>query len=184
MVYDKVIEGKYVNLRSVLEDDIEFTYNIRKDPQFHGMMGCAALTIEEQSCYIMQQIKKENDYYFVIENKKGKSIGLIGVYDINEKIAEEGRSVSYGSPLENIEAGLLIDFFEREILKLEWIRINIYEENKKMIHMCRRLGYEEIGKDTRGGKKSIVMQISCKLGNSRREGYLNIIRDFEGGYDG
>ena len=77
MVYDKIIEGKYVNLRSVVEDDIEFTYEIRKDPQFHGAVGCLATSLEAQREYIMHQMTKEGDYYFVIENKKGERIGLI-----------------------------------------------------------------------------------------------------------
>lgn len=179
MVYDKIIEGKYVNLRSVVEDDIEFTYEIRRDPQFHGLMGCLAISLEAQREYIEQQMKKERDYYFVIENKKRECIGLIGIYDIEGKVGEEGRLVSYGSPVENVEAHLLLEEFCRDILGLEIIRISIYSENKKTIHSSMKAGFEVIGKDVRSGKDSVVMQISCKEDNPRRKRYIELLEKYE-----
>lgn len=179
MVYDKIIEGKYVNLRSVLEDDIEFTYDIRRDPRFHGLMGCLAVNFEAQREYIMRQMKLENDYYFVIENKERERIGLIGIYDIKGKAGEEGRLVSYGSPLQNVEAHLLLGGFCRNVLGLETIRISIYCENKKTIHSSLKVGFEMIGKDVRSGKDSVVMQISCKEDNPRRKKYLQMIELYE-----
>ena len=168
-----------MNLRSVLEDDIEFTYDIRRDPQFHGLMGCLAVNFEAQREYIMRQMKLENDYYFVIENKERERIGLIGIYDIKGKAGEEGRLVSYGSPLQNVEAHLLLEGFCRNVLGLETIRISIYCENKKTIHSSLKAGFEMIGKDLRSGKDSVVMQISCKEDNPRRKKYLQMIELYE-----
>lgn len=179
MVYDKIIEGNYVNLRSVVEEDIEFTYNIRKDPQFHGLMGCLAVSLDAQREYIMRQMKKENDYYFVIEDKEHVRIGLIGIYDIKGTVGEEGRLVSYGSPVQNVEAHLLLDEFCRDVLGLETIRISIYCENKKTIYSSLKAGFEEIGKDIRSGKDSVVMKISCKEDNPRRKKYLQMIDLYE-----
>lgn len=179
MVYDKIIEGKYVNLRSVVEDDIEFTYEIRRDPQFHGSVGCLATSLEAQRNYITHQMIKEGDYYFVIENKKRDRIGLIGIYDIEGKVGEEGRTVSYGSPLENIEATLLLDGFVRDVLGLETIRVSVYDDNKKVIHGCLKAGFEVIGKDVRSGKDSVVMQISCKEDNPRRKRYIELLEKYE-----
>lgn len=179
MIYDKIIEGKYVNLRSVLEDDIQFTYDIRKDPQFNGYVGCLAENLEAQRKYIISQMDKEGDYYFVIENKKGERIGLIGIYDIHGKVGEEGRTVSYGSPLENIEATLLLEGFARDVLGLEIISISVYADNKKIIHGCIKAGFEVIRKDIRSGKNSVVMEISCKKDNPRRKKYLEMIKKYE-----
>ena len=32
MVYEGVLEGRYVDLRSVIEDDAKFTLSLRQDP--------------------------------------------------------------------------------------------------------------------------------------------------------
>ena len=107
MVYNKVIEGKYVNLRSVEEQDAEFTLSLRQDPQLTKYLPKLDITLEQQINWIKKQRTTEGDYYFVIENKGGKSIGVIGVYDVTEKFAETGRIAVVGSSFESIEAQLL-----------------------------------------------------------------------------
>lgn len=119
MVYNDVLEGKYVNLRSVEEKDAAFTLSLRQDPILTKYLPKLDITIEQQISWIRKQRNQEGDYYFVVENKKGEKIGVIGVYDVNGDCAETGRIAMIGNAFESIEAQLLSFDFAFDILKLE-----------------------------------------------------------------
>ena len=119
MVYNEIIEGRYVNLRSVEERDAEFTLSLRQDPNLTKYLPKLDITLEQQISWIRKQRNQEGDYYFVVENKKGEKIGVIGVYDVNGDCAETGRIAMIGNAFESIEAQLLSFDFAFDILKLE-----------------------------------------------------------------
>lgn len=144
MVYDKVIEGKFVDLKSITldDEDVEFSYQIRKEEKNCKTVGQLASSLEEQRNFIKWQINEPGDYYFVVRNKKGERIGLIGVYDIHDGIGEIGREVNDGSPVEAMEADVLLDEFCRTVLHLEKITYVIYLSNKKHINNHKKRGVE------------------------------------------
>lgn len=129
MVYPEVIHGKFVDLRSITLDDAEFSYNIRADKNNAATVGQLAESVEAQRKFIEWQMQEPNDYYFVVLNKKGKRIGLYGVYDIHDGMAEVGREVNVGEPAERMEVGLLIADFCRDVLKLKKTCFVIYANN-------------------------------------------------------
>ncbi len=153
MIYDKVIHGKFVDLRSItLEDaDVEFSYQIRKEEKNCKTVGQPASSLEEQRNFIQWQIKEPGDYYFVVRNKKGERIGLIGVYDIHDGTGEAGREVNNGSSVEAMEAEVLLDEFYRNVLHLEKITYVIYMSNKKHINNHKKRGIEMKKTVTRNG---------------------------------
>lgn len=144
MVYDKVIRGEFVDLKSITLDDadVEFSYRIRKEEKNRKTVGQLAASLEEQRKFIEWQIKEPGDYYFVVCDKKGERIGLLGVYDIHDGTAEKGRLVNNGSPVEAMEADMLLDEFCRTILHLKKITYVIYLSNKKHINNHKKRGVE------------------------------------------
>ena len=88
MVYNEIIKGKFVDLRSITLDDAEFSYNIRADERFRDTVGQLAPSLEAQRAFIDWQMKEPDDYYFVVLNKKGERIGLYGVYNFHDGMAE------------------------------------------------------------------------------------------------
>lgn len=129
MVYPEVIHGKFVDLRSITLDDAEFSYNIRADKKNAATVGQLAESVEAQRKYIEWQMQEPNDYYFVVLNKQGERIGLYGVYDIHDGMAEVGREVNVGEPAERMETPLLVGDFCRDILKLDRICFVVYANN-------------------------------------------------------
>lgn len=129
MVYPEVIHGMFVDLRSITLDDAEFSYNIRADKRNRDTVGQLAPSLEAQKDFIRWQMQEPNDYYFVVLNKKGERIGLYGVYNIHDGMAEVGREVNIGEPTEIMEVGLLVADFCRDTLKLEKTCCVIYENN-------------------------------------------------------
>ena len=133
MVYPEVIHGMFVDLRSITLDDAEFSYNIRADKRNRDTVGQLAPSLEAQKDFIRWQMQEPNDYYFVVLNKKGERIGLIGVYDMHDGMIELGREVNIGEPMETMEVGLLMGDFCRNILHISKICFVIYANNPKHI---------------------------------------------------
>ena len=142
MVYDRIIKGKTVLLRSIEESDAEETFKLRNDPDKSKFVNKSSGTIEGQRTFIIQQRQKPNDYLFVIEDLFGKTIGMKGVYNYDPelKTVETGRFMSYGTPVQNTEA-LLISFdFAFNILKCNEINMSALEKNTIMRSMQDNFG--------------------------------------------
>lgn len=151
MVYDKIIKGNFVKLKSITLDDAEFSYNLRRDPRFVSIMGQPAKTLEDQKKFIEWQMKQPGDYYFVVLNNANEKIGLLGVYNINGDICETGREINIGAPYETIEAGILLCEFCINVLKLKKKVGIIYKHNKRQISLQHKFGLEPIGEEIRNG---------------------------------
>ena len=141
MVYDGVLEGRYVDLRSCTEDDAEFTRDIRKDPEFVRFLPAINNTVEDQKAWIRKQRKKDGDYFFVVWDKKGKRIGTISIYNVEGSGAESGRLAIKGSnPFQGVEAQLLIFRFAFGMLGLGFISGYIYSNNERAIRFNKQFG--------------------------------------------
>ena len=141
MVYDGILEGKYVDLKSCTEDDAEFTRAIRKDPEFVKFLPAIDNTIEEQKAWIRYQREKDGDYFFVVWDKEGNRIGTISIYDIHGDHAESGRLAIKGdNPFQGIEAQILAFRFAYGALKLECIEAYIFADNERAIRFNKQFG--------------------------------------------
>lgn len=142
MVYEKTIIGRFVDMRSITLEDAEFSYSIRSEEKNRHTVGHPAATVEEQRKFIEWQMKQPGDYYFVVTNKKGKRVGLIGVYNIIGDTAEIGREVSDGNPMEAMEAEVLLADFYRDYLNLKTVYSVIYLNNKKHLSNQKKIGFQ------------------------------------------
>lgn len=147
MVYDKVIEGKYVNLRSVNIEDAEFTLSLRQDPELTKYLPKLDITIEQQINWIKKQREKEGDYYFVILNKENLPLGVIGLYDIQGSQGEAGRiAIKNGNSFQSLEAQLLSLDFAYDELNLKKTVNFVYSENVHAIRLSQLFGSVEVGR--------------------------------------
>lgn len=151
MVYSEVIRGKFVDLRSIGVEDAQFSYDIRADERNCKTVGQVAQSVDKQRQFIEWQMQQPNDYYFVVMNKSGERIGLIGVYNIHDDIGELGREVNNGNPMESMEAEVLLADFCREVLHLKKTCAVIYADNKKHISIQKKRGYEPLYETERNG---------------------------------
>lgn len=144
MIYEDVLKGRFVDLRSITLDeaDVEFSYQIRKEGKNCSTVGQLAPTPQEQKKFLEWQVRQPNDYYFVVCNKKGERVGLIGVYNIRDGIGEVGREVNDGTPMEAMEAEVLLEEFYRNTLKLKKIETVVYMHNKKQLSVQKKRGFE------------------------------------------
>lgn len=149
MVYDGVIQGKTVRLRSIDEDDAEVTYKMRTDPEKARFVHPVQGTVEDQRKYIKRQRETPGDYLFVIEDLHGNPIGMKGVYNYNKEKneIETGRFIGYGSQVQNIEAMKLGFDFAFDVLKVDRVVMSALENNDVMLGIQKRFGVEFTYKD-------------------------------------
>ena len=141
MVYDGILEGKYVDLKPCTEDDAEFTRAIRRDPEFAKFLPAINNTIEEQKSWIRHQREKDGDYFFVVWDKEGNRIGTISIYDVHGNRAESGRLAIKGdNPFMGIEAQILAFRFAYGFLKLECLDAFIFADNERGIRFNKQFG--------------------------------------------
>ena len=101
MVYEGILEGRFVNLRPVTKEDAEFILGIRNNPEISKYLPSLNVTVDQQQSWIDKQRNDINSYYFIIEDKTKMRIGTISVYNIIENHAEVGRFCSFGNSIQN-----------------------------------------------------------------------------------
>lgn len=140
MKYNRKISGNLVDIRSVKEYDSEFILKLRTDKELSKYINKTENNIQKQKEWIRNQIKTENDYYFIVANKEKKNIGLASIYNIKDGIAEFGRWISEGNQIQNLEMVILLHdfaFFKLDIRELYYV---IVKDNKKVISFWKRFG--------------------------------------------
>lgn len=140
MFFEEIVSGRYVELRSVTEDDAEFTRNIRRDPEFAEYFPRLDNTVEQQRDWIRFQQNKEGDYFFVVWDKDNNRIGTIAVYDVKGKCCESGRLAVRGNAFQSFEAQMLAFKFAFEYLEMDTVIGFIFSENKRAIRFNKQLG--------------------------------------------
>jgi hypothetical protein len=178
MVYDGVLKGRFVELKSITVDDAQFSYDIRADEKNRETVGVVAGSVEDQRKYIEWQMAQPGDYYFVVYNKKGEKIGLIGVYDVSGDTAEMGREVNYGSCVEVMEAEVLLQDFAMDVLGLKTLCFVIYANNPKHLKNQQRNNIIPVKKVIRNGVESYYYEFELTKDNSIRRKLARVGDDF------
>lgn len=140
MFFDGVVEGRFVDLKSVTIDDAEFTRNIRLDPDFAKFFPTLNNTIEQQRKWIEEHQTKEGDYFFVVWDKNGERVGTISVYDIVDESCESGRLAIKGNAFQCTEAQMLIFKFAFEKLGVDTVIGYILADNERAIRFNKQFG--------------------------------------------
>lgn len=176
MVYPETIVGRFVDLRSITLDDAEFSHAIRTDKRNRDTVGQLASSIQDQILYIKKQMDLPGDYYFVVTNKKGKKIGLTGVYDIHDDVGEIGREVNVGEPTEIMESNLLLRDFCKNVLKLSKVSFVIYANNIHHINDVMRRGAKLIGRGLRSGREALFFERNLLEPNAMEQKVERILK--------
>lgn len=141
MIYDKMICGRYVDIRSASLDDAEQTLKLRQDPQKTIFLHQLDNEIDKQKRWLKNQIEKTGDYFFVILDKKNEIIGTIGIYDIEGKKGQSGRLLSYGNSVQSFEGMLLAIRFAFDYLVLDELWGDVDARNTTALEFNKMFGF-------------------------------------------
>jgi len=166
----RILEGKYVYLRDVKEEDLPEIIRIRTNPELSRFIHPINPELEFQKAWLKNQKAREGDYYFSIVRKTSeKLIGTCAIYNItaNGAECETGRLVSEGNSFENLEALKLLYDYAFTILKFERIHAYVVEENKKVLNLHKRLGYEFVERLEKGKYSEVFNVIHFVLDSNK-----------------
>ena len=123
MVYEGILEGRFVNLRPVTKEDAEFILEIRNNPEISKFLPSLNATVDQQQSWIDKQRNDINSYYFIIEDKTKMRIGTTSVYNF---------------------------IFQK--LGINYLDIWVYKDNKSVLALNKGLGcvWEGEGEDEKG----------------------------------
>ena len=165
-----MIEGKNINLRLVEEADLEQIARWRNEPEISKLFfnTFPIATSGQKKWYVENILFSEKKKLFIITTKDGKSIGTLGLDDIDFK----NQNAEYGNMLigdkEYLNKGyakdaiLTILRFAFEELNVHRIYLKNFEHNQKALTLYEKCGFRKEGilRDsfyTQGEFKNIVI---------------------------
>lgn len=178
MAISDTLRGKYIDLVCAEESDAEFTLEIRNDPELTKYIPVLSGDIEGQKRWINNQREKEFDVFYVIKRKDETPIGTLSFYDYVEgsNSCEIGRYISHGNAFENIEAVLLmLDFLFSEH-HVDWVLLNIHENNTPVISLWKRFGAQFVCDEQKDGWKSVQYHLKRIDYDNNREMIAKLLR--------
>ena len=147
-----IICCKNLNLRTVAIEDAEFIYNMRQNQNKTKYLSRVTGTVESQKEWIKnykQREEEKKEFYFVIESKDERKLGLVRMYDFQDN------SFCWGSWLIKedapkttaIESALQIYEFGFYSLGFEKSHFDVRKENDKVIAFHQRFGAKIVDED-------------------------------------
>lgn len=141
-IVSEKLNGKYVNLREVTVDDADFILSLRCNENKSRFLHKTEYNLENQVAYIKNYFEIPDEWYFIIENKKGERIGTYRIYDI------QGDSFCIGSwlmidgvsPAESFESDWILRMYGFDVLGFKRIHFDVRKGNKKVIAYHKMVG--------------------------------------------
>jgi RimJ/RimL family protein N-acetyltransferase len=136
------IIGKNVDLREVEVNDAAFILSLRLDQDLNQHISKVENDLTKQEDWIKQYKLNNQEYYFIIQNKKKEPVGTVRIYDIKED------RFCWGSWIVKPEARLYASF-ESAVLLYQYAFFNlgfnhtffdVRKENQKVINFHLRFG--------------------------------------------
>ena len=154
--FEKIL-GKYVNLREVEIEDSAFILELRMNERLSRYISKISTNLHKQINYLKNYKSLNNQWYFIIENKKGEALGTIRIYHYPEysnypQYSEAGNlgtgswlMKEGSSPLESIESDYLCKDFFFNTLNQEFTPMEINKDNRTVIAFHNKWGTKPIG---------------------------------------
>ena len=145
----KPLEGKYVNLREVELNDAAFILSLRCNEKKSRFLHKTENNLEKQIEYLKRYKTLDNEWYFIIENKRHTPLGTTRIYDVQGNRYTPGSwLMKDGSlPEETLEGSLLAGKMAYEVLGFEKGFFDVRKGNKRVIRFHLSGGAKIIGED-------------------------------------
>lgn len=128
------LEGNFVTLREVRVDDAQFILDLRCSPKAR-FLNPTQNNLELQKQYICNYLKKQNEWYFIIEDKSHNPLGTIRIYNVKNDSFEAGSWLmnDKSSMQQSIEGEYLLKRYAYEVLGLHKNCFSVKKSNKSVI---------------------------------------------------
>jgi hypothetical protein len=122
----------------VEEADAEFITRLRTDPLLARHISNTSTSVDSQRTWIrgyLERQRKGLEFYFIICDSAGQSLGTFRVYQIQSRECTAGSWLmkSGSPPMTSLESHLASMFFIFEVLRLEVMHIDVRKENMRVL---------------------------------------------------
>jgi RimJ/RimL family protein N-acetyltransferase len=147
-----ILYGKNIIMRTVNTDDAKFVYMLRSDQEKTKYLSHINATVESQREWIIKYKEREakkEEYYFIIESKEKKPLGLVRMYDFRGDSFCWGSWIIKGDAPKTtaIESALQIYEFAFKKLNFKQSHFDVRKKNTKVIAFHKRFGATIVDKD-------------------------------------
>lgn len=148
---DKIIKGDFIDLVPLRERYFSDVVRIRNQEKSKYYLNQRFdLTIQMQTEWYNEYLKRENDIYWVVLDKKGNVIGTERIYDITGVSCEEGSTIidenySMKGPY-SVEVILLAMDFCFNNLRVKTVINTDRIDNKNMNSISQKIGFKLLRK--------------------------------------
>lgn len=138
----KPIEGKYVNLREAEIEDAAFILFLRCNEKKSRFLNKTENDLEKQTAYLKRYKTLDNEWYFIIENKKHDPLGTCRMYNVcGTQYTGGSWLMKDGSlPEETLEGAILARRMAFEELGFEKDCFDVRKANKKVVRFHKLWG--------------------------------------------
>ncbi len=137
-------EGYGVRLRPVRMEDAAFIVWLRNLEHAKGRVGDSATDVAKQEDWLRAYLKREGDYYFIVETSGGIPVGAYGLYNMADKKAESGRWIIRREVPAAIPSAILGLDFAFKGLGLTEVRASTVSTNQPVLSLNRRFGFQQV----------------------------------------
>ncbi|MBR2149276.1 MAG: N-acetyltransferase [Campylobacter sp.] len=163
IVQPEKLQGRYVNLREVTVDDAEFIFILRRSEKAKYLDSISD-NIEDQRNYIKNYLTKENEWYFIVENKNFQPLGTLRISHVGKEKITLGSldiknndknyfvigawlMIDNATSEESIEGEYLLKRYAFEVLNLEKNYFDVRKGNKRVLNFHKMYGASVINED-------------------------------------
>lgn len=140
------LQGNYVNLREIQIADAAFVLHLRCSPKAR-FLNPTKNDVKAQENYIANYLQKENEWYFIIEDKAGKPLGTIRIYNVKGGQFEAGSWLMSddSSMAQSLEGEYLLKHYAYHVLGFEKNCFEVRKANKKVLAFHKMWGARIVG---------------------------------------
>ena len=150
MNHSVVLKNEERTLRPVTVEDAEFIVRLRNQAHAKNCVNDTSTDVEKQRQWIRDYLKRDNEYYWIIETPDGEPFGTISLYhyDAEKNQIESGRWIKLkdGNNVYNLFKSIVQFYdFAFDVLKVDKLVFDVVATNKRVIRYHQSYGVEITG---------------------------------------
>ncbi|TLE11409.1 GNAT family N-acetyltransferase [Helicobacter bilis] len=146
IIREEELQGKYVNLREITLADAAFVVALRCSSKAK-FLNPTKNDVGLQEQYIENYFKKNDEWYFIVEDKQGKALGTIRIYNVSGKQFEGGSwlMLESATTFQSLEGEYLLKHYAYYVLGFNKNCFEVRKANKKVVQYHKFCGSRIIG---------------------------------------
>lgn len=146
IIREEELQGKYVNLREITVADVAFVISLRCSPKAR-FLNPTKNDVKLQEQYIENSRKKNNEWYFIVEDKQNKALGTIRIHNAHNG---EFGSISWimsdnATSKQTLEGEYLLKHYAYHVLGFDKNCFEVRKANKKVVQYHKFCGSRVVG---------------------------------------